>query len=372
MAVWFNSWTFLITATTIVSGCLAERAAFEAYLAYTPLMAGAVFPLAVHWAFNGWLSDIPCSFIDFAGGSTVHLLGGAAGLAAALLAGPRLGRFDEGRGRAGSRRGRASSASPLRAGGGETTRGSWRLRAAARARAPPLAGHNVESVALGTLMLWFGWYGFNLSPAFLRGEDRTAVAVRAAVNTSLSGSASSLAALAIEWARTGQLDLRTACNGLLGGIVAATALCAYVDPWAAAAVGAAAGAACVAASLALAAAGVDDPLDSVPVHAVCSVVGLLGAAFFSKPALLRAYRGPAHAECGGVFYAGRAGWTQLGVQALGVVAIGGLSFAAAAALFGALRACGRLRVDTAAELAGIDHVDHGGSAYPDVELKARE
>ena len=77
MAVWFNSWTFLITATTIVSGCLAERAAFEAYLAYTPLMAGAVFPLAVHWAFNGWLSDIPCSFIDFAGGSTVHLLGGA-------------------------------------------------------------------------------------------------------------------------------------------------------------------------------------------------------------------------------------------------------------------------------------------------------
>ena len=98
LALWFSSWTFLITATTIVSGCLAERAAFGAYLAYTPVVSGLAFPLAVHWAFHGWLSDAPCAYIDFAGGSTVHLLGGTAGLAAALLVGPRLGRFDDGGG----------------------------------------------------------------------------------------------------------------------------------------------------------------------------------------------------------------------------------------------------------------------------------
>ena len=511
LALWFSSWVFLITATTIVSGCLAERARFEvsfffflrreekklikiirflffspslspffetfkAYLAYTPVMAGLAFPLAVHWAFHGWLSDAPCSYIDFAGGSTVHLLGGAAGLAASLAVGPRLGRDPErggggGRGgRSSSRNGgggggggdggggsvelagveggrpsasaggpsspprpppppRESSAPPLavpppppssssvsgssssssaapdnsgrtaataaspwsrkngngsgnssqkrRKGGGGPSQTPRRLRL----RQPTIPGHNVESVTLGTLMLWFGWYGFIVAPAYLRGgpllSNRTAVAVRAAVSTTLSACASGLSALGLGcyFSNPKAIDLRAACNGVLGGIVAATALCAFVEPWAAGVVGALAGAALVLSTWALEELGVDDPLDSVSVHGSCALVGLLGAAFLARPQHLDAYRGSQlNRECGGLFYLrfGRSGWEQLGIQLAGVAAISALSFSLSALVFFGMRAAGVLRVDTATEIAGIDHVDHGGPAYPDFELKTRE
>lgn len=465
-------------------------------------MAGLAFPLAVHWAFHGWLSDAPCSYIDFAGGSTVHLLGGAAGLAASLAVGPRLGRFaaasgsggssrDAERGGGGSR-GRSSShngnnnsgsvvelgwvaedreaaaaaassgapalldassspapppsssasvasgsssSSPPAAAQNSSSSSNTRRSAAAtavaslwnrngssggnghgnvgsgrrqkreqkqrnrnRKRQPPIPGHNVESVTLGTLMLWFGWYGFNVAPSYLRGgarlSDRTAVAVRAAVNTTLCACASGLSALGLDCCRFfsssssssdpgkgsggggGAIDLRTACNGVLGGIVAATALCAYVEPWAAVAVGALAGAALVLSARALEGLGVDDPLDSVSVHGSCALVGLLGAAFLARPELLEAYRGEElNRECGGLFYLGfrgSRGWTQLGVQLAGAAAVSALSFSLSALVFFGMRAAGVLRVDTATEIAGIDHVDHGGPAYPDFELKTRE
>ena len=470
-------------------------------------MAGLAFPLAVHWAFHGWLSDAPCSYIDFAGGSTVHLLGGAAGLAASLAVGPRLGRFAAGNagsrdaerggggGRSSSHNGnnnngsvlvelarvgedREAAAAAALSGGGapallaassspapppsssasvasgssasssppaaalaaaqnsssSNTRRSAAATAVAslwnrsgsngangnvgssssrrqkreqhkqrpnRKRQPPIPGHNVESVTLGTLMLWFGWYGFNVAPSYLRGgarlSDRTAVAVRAAVNTTLCACASGLSALGLDCCRFfsssssssssssdrndrggsggGAIDLRTACNGVLGGIVAATALCAYIEPWAAVAVGAVAGAALVLSARLLENLGIDDPLDSVSVHGSCALVGLLGAAFLARPELLEAYRGEElNSECGGLFYLrfGRRGWTQLGVQLAGACAIAALSFSLSALVFFGMRAAGVLRVDTATEIAGIDHVDHGGPAYPDFELKTRE
>ena len=473
-------------------------------------MAGLAFPLAVHWAFHGWLSDAPCSYIDFAGGSTVHLLGGAAGLAASLAVGPRLGRFaakgggggsrdaERGGGRNGSNNSGGSvelarveedraaaafsSSSPSReaaalsggappalaaaappappsssssvisgsssssssaaaaaaaaaAAGGAAQNSNRRSAATAVAslwnrnasgngngngsssnrrkgseqrhhrrqsrnrnrRQPPIPGHNVESVTLGTLMLWFGWYGFNVAPAYLRGgarlSDRTAVAVRAAVNTTLCACASGLSALGLGCCRLsfpsssssssssscdpkeGAIDLRTACNGVLGGIVAATALCAYIEPWAAVVVGALAGAALVISARFLERVGVDDPLDSVSVHGSCALVGLLGAAFLARPELLQAYRGEQlNRECGGLFYLrfGRRGWEQLGIQLAGVSAISALSFSLSALVFFGMRAAGVLRVDTATEIAGIDHVDHGGPAYPDFELKTRD
>jgi Amt family ammonium transporter len=239
-----------------------------------------------------------------------------------------------------------------------------------------MPGHSTSAMALGALMLWFGWYGFNIAPAYGRGgsgADRAALAARAAVNTTLSACAAGLAALATHWAAVSPtLDLRAASNGVLGGIVAATAICAFVDPWAGAAVGAAAGAATVAASAGLAAAGLDDPLDSVAVHAAPAVVGLLAAALLARPDLLASLNGVDVPVCGGLAYArGRAGWSQLGVQVAGAAAIAALSASASAATFGALRAAGRLRVDTASEVAGIDHVDHGGPAYPDFELRTR-
>ena len=432
-------------------------------------MAGLAFPLAVHWAFHGWLSDAPCSYIDFAGGSTVHLLGGAAGLAASLAVGPRLGRFaarkDPERGSnshnsnelakveeyrpSGAAAGPSSSSSPPREGNtaaaaagaapaapaspsssvsgssssssaaaaaapnnssrtaasslwnrnnnsggnssisrnqrrrrkGPGSGSSSQIQTSQKRRQPPIPGHNVESVTLGTLMLWFGWYGFNVAPAYLRGgallSNRTSVAVRAAVNTTLAACASGLSALGLGsyFSDPKAIDLRTACNGVLGGIVAATALCAYVEPWAAVVVGALAGAALVLSTWLLEKMGVDDPLDSVSVHGSCALVGLLGAAFLAKPQYLEAYRGTQlNSECGGLFYLkfGRRGWEQLGIQLAGVAAISALSFSLSALVFFGMRAGGVLRVDTATEIAGIDHVDHGGPAYPDFELKTRE
>ena len=148
------------------------------------------------------------------------------------------------------------------------------------------------------------------------------------------------------------------------------------EPWAAVAVGALAGAALVLSARVLENFGVDDPLDSVSVHGSCALVGLLGAALLARPELLEAYRGEQlNSECGGLFYLGlgaRRGWTQLGVQLAGVAVISALSFSLSALVFFGMRAAGVLRVDTATEIAGIDHVDHGGPAYPDFELKTRE
>ena len=315
------------------------------------------------------------------------------------MVGPRLGRFDgEGPG-GGGPGGPGGSSGALTAaavedgrGGGGAQRPSpppkWPWRGAGgrppraprprRPPRPPPPGHSTSAMALGALMLWFGWYGFNIAPAYGRGgsgTDRAALAARAAVNTTLSACAAGLAALGAHWAVIAPtLDLRAASNGVLGGIVAATATCAFVDPWAGAAAGAVAGVATVVAAAALARAGVDDPLDSVAVHAAPALVGLLCAALFARPAHLASLNGPTDPVCGGLVYVGRGGggWTQLGVQVAGAAAIAALSAAAAAATFGALRAAGRLRVDTAAEVAGIDHVDHGGPAYPDFELRTRE
>ncbi|KAK9837144.1 hypothetical protein WJX81_005991 [Elliptochloris bilobata] len=335
--LWFTSFMFLLTATTVVSGSLAERAQFEAYVAYAPLMAVVVYPLVVHWAVNGWLTTFApkCIYLDFAGGSTVHLLGGVAGLVGAWMTGPRLGRFN----------------------GPEVK---------------PIVGHNVESIALGTFLLWMGWYGFNIAPAYLRGTERSSIAARAAVNTTLCGCASALTALAATWWRSGLYDLRVCCNAILAGMVAITAICPHVDPWGAFLLGVIAGLVYLGCSKLLLHLRIDDPLEACAVHGGCSLVGILGVGFLARPDYIQEYRGTDKRICGGIFYAGHDGWQQLGVQALGAVVIIVYTGACSLALFGALHRAKRLRVDQATEIAGIDNIDHRGPAYPDFVIASHE
>ena len=345
---WFFSWTFCVAACTIASGCLAERTRLVVYPAFTLTLAALVHPLLVHWLWapGGWMGRVSrCPPLDFAGGTVVHMAGGLFGLVGAALVGPRLGRF-EGLGRA-----RAVKEMP---------------------------GHDMGWVTIGTLALWFGWYGFNSGSVFAYRAPSPAAAQRAAMNTTLGASGSGLVALLLGSWLGGTYDLRLCCNGVLSGLVTVTAMCGFVDPYAAAVGGAIAGAAyigfsrlmvrharartagrwrplyrllfclsaffncgcrclllgCTAAApvrnthpkrtttattiitIQQLRCGVDDPLDSGAVHFGNGLLGTLMLAFFAKPSHVAALTG---AEgCGGLFYAApRTGALQLGMQLLG-------------------------------------------------------
>jgi Amt family ammonium transporter len=205
---WFFSWTFAVAACTIVSGCLAERTRLGVYPAFTAAIAAFVHPILVHWlwAKGGWLGRVgECRPLDFAGGTVVHMVGGLFGLVGAAFVGPRLGRFEDGVPR-------------------------------------DMPGHDMGWVTIGTLALWFGWYGFNAGSVYLYGGASPAAAQRAAMNTTLGGSTAGLVALLVGSWLGGTYDLRLCCNGLLSGLVTVTSMAGFVDPYAAAVCGVLAGA----------------------------------------------------------------------------------------------------------------------------------
>jgi Amt family ammonium transporter len=236
-------------------------------------------------------------------------------------------------------------------------------------------------VTLGTFMLWTGWYGFNSGSAYLysaAGAPRAALertASRATINTTLGGSAAGLVALLVSSFISGTYDLRVSCNGVLSGLVTATPMCGFVEPWAAAVAGALSGAGYIGLSRLLLRLRIDDPLDSAAVHFGSGTLGTLLLALAAKPSYVAtliptndkaaaaiAAGGPQ--ACGGVFYSSL-GWTQLGMQVLAVAVVTAFTGSIALAVFWVLRRRGLLRVDHATELAGIDNMDHGGPAYPE-------
>ncbi|MFZ0888416.1 MAG: hypothetical protein WA005_08185, partial [Candidatus Binataceae bacterium] len=196
---------FMDTAATIPTGAMAERWKFSAFFVYGLFMSMFLYPLYGNWVWGGgWLAQLGVNFglghghVDFAGSSVVHMTGGLAGLAGALVLGPRIGKF---------RRDRAIGALP---------------------------GHNLPMAVVGTLILAFGWFGFNTGSTLAASDPRIAAI---AANTMLSSAAGTLAALLYLWNRYGKPDIAIACNGLLGGLVAITAPCAFVSPAAAVLIG---------------------------------------------------------------------------------------------------------------------------------------
>lgn len=240
-ATWFFQVVFAATAATIVSGAVAERVRFSAYLIYTPFITGVIYPVVTHWAWSGdgWLGDL--GFVDFAGSGVVHLVGGVAALAGVLVIGPRLGKY----------------------GPDGTPR--------------TIPGHSLTLGALGVFILWFGWYGFNA------GSWLGAVGVdlaRVAVATTLAPAAGAVAAMWISWFVMDKPDVGLTLNGALGGLVGITAGADSIAFGWSIVVGLVAGATVVASIVGLERIGIDDPVGAISVHGAAGIWGVLAAGIF--------------------------------------------------------------------------------------------
>jgi Amt family ammonium transporter len=312
---------FAGTAATIVSGAVAERLKFSAYLVYSIILVGIVYPISGHWLWGGgWLAEL--GFIDFAGSTIVHSVGGWAGLAGALVLGPRLGKFNKD--------------------------GSSNV----------IPGHSLTLAALGVFILWFGWFGFNPGST-LSGMNPGIGYI--AVTTNLAAAAGAVSALLVNWLRTGKPSTEMALNGALGGLVAITAGCASVTPVGALIIGLVAGPVLVYGLLFIEMVlRVDDPVGAISVHALNGVWGTLAVGLFAAPAagLLTGM-----GDTAGLFYGG--GFAQLGFQAIGVMAIGLWAFLTIFVVFKVTDAVIGIRVTPKEELEGLDITEHGTISYPE-------
>ncbi len=329
LAMFLYATVFMDTAATIPTGAMAERWRFSAFLVYGAFMSMLLYPLYGNWVWGGgWLSSLGVNaglghgHVDFAGSSVVHMTGGVTALAGAIVLGPRLGKY----------------------------------RADGTLGAMP--GHNLPLSVLGTLILAFGWFGFNAGSTLSASDPRIAVI---AVNTMLASSAGAIAALGYVWFSLRKPDVGMACNGLLGGLVAITASCAFVSPAAAVSIGLVAGVLVVRTVMLLERRlGVDDPVGAVAVHGMCGAWGALALGLFADGSYGFGWNGVAGPVRGLLF--GDAG--QLGAQCIGVAT--NLLFVFGMA-FGFFRLVERLmgnRVSPEVEYAGLDSLEMGTDAYP--------
>jgi Amt family ammonium transporter len=317
-AKWLFQAVFAGTTATIVSGAMAERTKFPAYLLASGLISGIIYPISGHWIWGGgWLAER--EFLDFAGSTVVHSVGGWAALVGALYLGARLGKYGkDGKPRA-------------------------------------LPGHSMPLAMLGVFLLWFGWFGFN--PGSTMGATPSIADI--AMTTNLAAAAGALMAMATIWIKGKKPDVGMAGNGALAGLVGITAGCAFVENWAAVVIGAAAGVVVVFSVLFFDRIKVDDPVGAISVHGVCGALGTLAVGVFASPRLIEA----AGVGTEGLVYGG--GFAQLGTQALGVVAVGAWALGASAIVFGIIKATVGLRVSAAEEIEGLDIGEHGMWGYPE-------
>ena len=292
---------FAATAATIVSGAVAGRMKFGAYLIYTAMITGLVYPLSGSWQWGkGWLADL--NFHDFAGSVVVHSVGGFAGLAGAIVLGPRLGRFTK------------------------------------EGRSTPIPGHNLSFATLGVFILWVGWYGFNPgSQLAFSTTANVATTMMVATNTTLAAAAGCCVAMVVAWILYGKPDLTMALNGALGGLVGITANCDCVTNIESLMIGAVAGVLVLIGIILLEKVKIDDPVGAWPVHGVAGIWGGIATGIF--------------------------GGYNLGVQVMGSLVVPAWSFATMILLFLLLRAVGYLRVSEEEEQLGLDISEHGMHAY---------
>ena len=307
-AYWFFQAAFAMAAASIVSGAVAERMKFKPYLIFTVVMTAVIYPISGHWIWGsgGWLNKL--GMLDFAGSAQVHAVGGFAALAAVLVLGPRLGRYNED--------------------------GSINV----------MPAHNLQLAFLGTFILWFGWFGFNPGSS-LSGLDLNIA--RIALNTNLAAAAGGAMATLFTSFRYGKADPSMAMNGALAGLVGITGGCAYVAPAAAVLIGLVSGVLVVLAVSLLDRLHVDDPVGAIAVHGANGVWGIVAIGLF--------------AEQGGLFYGG--GAHLLGIEVLGVLSAAAWSFGATFVVFQVLKHTVGIRVSRREELEGMDLAEHGMPAY---------
>ncbi len=318
-AAWFFHAVFCGAAATIVAGGIAERMKFQAYLIYSFLISASVYPIVGHWIWGGgWLSSL--GFADFAGSTVVHTVGGCAALVGTMILGPRIGKYNK------------------------------------DGSANAIEGHSMALASLGTLILWFAWFGFNPGSTMAVGDGSTIAKV--AVNTNLAAVAGALTAMFCAWKICGKPDLTMTMNGALAGLVAITAPCAYVIPAESLIVGAIGGIIVVLGTLFLDKLHIDDPVGAVPVHAMNGIWGTLATGIFGQKALGLARNGLIH---GG-------GFAQLGVQALGMACVVLFVVTAMTIIFKLIDLIIGLRVRREEELKGLDITQHGMESYAGFEV----
>jgi len=318
------NWTFLIfqtvfaaTAATIVSGAMAERTKFVGYLVYSFVISLFIYPIFGSWAWGGlldgggWLEKM--GFLDFAGSTVVHSVGGWLALAGAIVLGPRIGKYGPDK------------------------------------KPQAIPGHNIPIAALGVFILWFGWFGFN--PGSTTTGDSSIGYI--AVTTNLSAAAGAVAAMMTAWIILKKPDASMTLNGALAGLVAITAPCDGVSPMASIIIGTVGGILVVLSVLFIDyVLKIDDPVGAVSVHGVCGLWGTLSCGLFNMES--------------GLFYGG--GLKQLGVQAVGAGTAFVWAFGLGVALFFIISKTIGLRVTPEEELKGLDIGEHGMEAYPGFQI----
>ncbi len=314
---WLFQMVFATKTVSIIAGAVAERLKFGAYLIYSFLMCGLIYPIYGHWVWGGgWLSTLPfgAGVKDFAGCACVHTIGGVMAFVGAWALGPRKGKYNP-------------DGTPN-----------------------PIPGHNLAYVVIGTLILAFGWFGFNAGSTLAATDLRMSVV---ASNTFIAAAAGATLMLFLTWAMTGYIDVPYICNGALAGLVAITAPCAYVAPWAAVVIG-------VLAALIMRGAvwlvevkmKVDDPLGAVAVHAANGMWGMLAVGLFADGT----YGGVSGLITG-------SGW-QLLAQFIGTVVALAWAFAWGCGVFFVIKYHIGLRVSDLVEFEGVDKHIHGSPCYP--------
>ncbi|MGE8203475.1 ammonium transporter [Heyndrickxia sp. NPDC080065] len=314
---------FATISLTIAFGGFAERAKFSTYVIFSILFSIAVYPVIAHWIWGGgWLAEHGKQ--DFAGSTVVHLTGAMAALAATILLKPRIGKYNK---------------------DGSVNN---------------IFGHNQVFTALGTLLLWIGWFGFNAGST-LSVKDGFFGFV--ALNTNLAAAAGAFAALLISWMVLGKSDITTILNGALAGLVAITASCAFVTTWASVVIGFVAGILVFYSMRFFDKRKIDDPIYALSVHGTAGVWGTLSTGFFATKEL-------ATVGSPGLFYGG--GFHQLGVQFIGVFVSGLYAFVVSfVILYVMKKLMNGLRVSEEEEIVGLDLSEHGSYGYPEIISKGK-
>jgi Amt family ammonium transporter len=327
---WFFQVVFAATAATIVSGAMAERTQFKSYLIYTCFISAFIYPISGHWIWSpdGWLAAL--GFHDFAGSTVVHSVGGWAALMGAAVVGPRIGKYKKG--------------------------------ADGKVSVKAFPGHNIPYAALGVLLLFFGWFGFNGASTGIatvgEGGIWSGLAIaRVCVTTCLAASAGAVGALVFSWIWFKKPDCSMTLNGLLAGLVAITAPCAVVSPGAAIIIGLIGGVLVVlAVEFIDKVLKIDDPVGASSVHLVCGIFGTIAVGIW----------GNVEGVAVGVLHGG--GFAQLGIQLIGIVAVGAWAALTSLVLFLVIKAITGLRVGAKEEMMGLDLSEHKSEAYTGFQI----
>ena len=319
----FFQLVFCGTAATIVSGAVAERIKYISFIVFSFVLTLVIYPIVGHWVWGGgWLAQM--GFLDFAGDTVVHSVGGWAALAGAMLLGPRRGKYGK------------------------------------DGKPKAIPGHNMSLAVIGLFVLWLGWFGFN--PGSTMSFQNPGDVVHIIVTTNTAAIAAVLTSTATSWIFIGKPDLGMTINGCLAGLVAITGACAYVSVTSALIIGAIAGVIVVFSVVFFDRIKIDDPVGATSVHLVCGVFGTICVGLFAQEGVTTL------SQTNGLFFGG--GFSLLGVELLGVLAVGAFVFGSSALVWFGIKKTMGMRVSLEEEIRGLDIGEHGNFAYPDFAIIA--